>query len=147
MAIDALKAAFGGVVIAAGRQVLLREPAGHFGGYVWTFPKGGPEAGERPEDTATREVFEETGVVCRIVGRIPGAFDGRWTRTIYFVMVVVQDTGVLGPETEQVRWVSFGDAADLLLCTTCDEGRKRDLLVLSAAVDEYERVSAVLGWK
>jgi 8-oxo-dGTP pyrophosphatase MutT (NUDIX family) len=29
-------------------------------------PKGGPEGGERPEDTAAREVREETGLVGRV---------------------------------------------------------------------------------
>ena len=40
---------------------LLREPTGHFGGYVWTFLKGGVNAGESPREAALREVHEETG--------------------------------------------------------------------------------------
>lgn len=42
------RAAFGGVVVDAEGRVLLREPADHFGGYVWTFPKGRPDANESP---------------------------------------------------------------------------------------------------
>ncbi|MCS6997880.1 MAG: NUDIX domain-containing protein [Aquificaceae bacterium] len=46
-----------------GRELLLvRSPSG-----VWTFPKGLVEAGENPEETALREVLEETGVRGRIV--------------------------------------------------------------------------------
>jgi diadenosine hexaphosphate hydrolase (ATP-forming) len=48
----------GGVVINQANQVLLIQyPAG-----TWTFPKGHIEAGERLEETALREVFEEGGV-------------------------------------------------------------------------------------
>lgn len=35
---------------------------------LWTFPKGHLEAGESPEDAARREVWEETGWRCRVVG-------------------------------------------------------------------------------
>ena len=32
--------AYGGVLVDAKGRVLLRAPKGHYGGYVWTFPKG-----------------------------------------------------------------------------------------------------------
>lgn len=37
--------------------LLLHYQAGH-----WDFPKGNIEKGEKPEDTAKREIFEETGI-------------------------------------------------------------------------------------
>lgn len=53
-------------------RIPLREPSGHFDGYVWTFPKGRPEGGETtPEETALRETCGETGVLAEIIGRIP----------------------------------------------------------------------------
>ena len=71
-----MKKAYGGVVINASGKVLLREPAGHYKGGFWTLPKGKPEAGESPEQTALREVLEETGYRAEIIGKIPGCFDG-----------------------------------------------------------------------
>jgi diadenosine hexaphosphate hydrolase (ATP-forming) len=53
----------GGVVLnAAGEVLLVRYRAGG-----WTFPKGHIEAGETLEQTAEREVLEETGVAAWVV--------------------------------------------------------------------------------
>ena len=41
----------------------------------WVLPKGHVEKGEQPEQTALREVLEETGVVGRLRGRIPRDFN------------------------------------------------------------------------
>jgi len=72
-----LKKAFGGVVMNAAGQVLLKEPTNHFDAYVWTFPKGRPNPGESPETTALREVREETGVEARIIASIRSRRDLR----------------------------------------------------------------------
>ena len=69
--------AFGGVLIRTDGTILLREPAGHYGGYVWTFPKGRRDPGESAEEAALREVREETGYRARITGKLPGVFGGR----------------------------------------------------------------------
>ena len=53
--------AFGGILVREDGKILLREPKGHYGGYVWTFAKGGANAGGSAEDAALREVHEETG--------------------------------------------------------------------------------------
>src|SRR6185503_12525175 len=37
-------------------------------GWTWTLPKGTPKAGETREETALREVAEETGLEVRITG-------------------------------------------------------------------------------
>jgi 8-oxo-dGTP pyrophosphatase MutT (NUDIX family) len=37
---------------------------------VWALPKGIIDPGEKPEDTALREVAEETGVEARLVGKL-----------------------------------------------------------------------------
>ena len=55
----------GGVVFKNGNVLLIKNPSG-----IWTFPKGNIEPGEKPEETAVREVYEETGVKGEIVDYI-----------------------------------------------------------------------------
>ena len=53
----------GGVLVRNREVLLVKNPSD-----VWTFPKGLIEHGERPEETAVREVLEETGVEGEVVG-------------------------------------------------------------------------------
>ena len=53
---------YGGVVVR-GSEVATIVPRGK---RALALPKGGPEQGEAPEDTAIREVREETGLTARI---------------------------------------------------------------------------------
>ncbi|MCL2023740.1 MAG: NUDIX domain-containing protein [Oscillospiraceae bacterium] len=82
----------------------------------WSFPKGHMEAGERPEDTAVREVREETGVEIEIV---PGFCE---TNT-YDIQVWIQKKVVFflaqaktiditkqAEEIDACSWLTFDDA-------------------------------------
>ncbi len=126
--------AYGGVLINDRGEVQLREVAGHFGGYVWTFAKGRPDPGETPQETALREVLEETGQDARIVALIPGVFEGTTTSTVFFLMEPVGEAGEFSNETATVRWVDRGTARRLMAMTTSPTGRDRDLRVLEAAL-------------
>ena len=126
---------YGGVVMDDAGRVLVREPRDHYGGYVWTFPKGHPDPGEPPEEAARREVFEETGVTATIVRAIPGVFPGQGTRTIYYLMAPEGRAAEWGPETEAIRWATREEAEELLAQTPHPQGRERDLRVLRAAFD------------
>jgi 8-oxo-dGTP pyrophosphatase MutT (NUDIX family) len=125
--------AYGGVVIDGEGRVLLREPRGHYDGYVWTFPKGRPNDGETPEAAALREVQEESGVLVEIVKRIPGSFEGGTTENVYFLMRPLAETGRFDKETLAVRWATREEAQQLIQKTSNSKGRKRDLEVLKAA--------------
>ncbi len=62
----------GGVLVKVirGRPMLAAiRPRGKPGG-VWALPKGNIDPGERPEETAVREVGEETGVEGRLVEKL-----------------------------------------------------------------------------
>lgn len=125
--------AYGGVLFDDQGRILLREPAGHFGGYVWTFAKGKPDPGETPDQTALREVQEETGYTCRIVGALDRAFKSDTSTTSFYLMQPVGEPGPAGNETAQLRWAGPDDARSLIQQTTSKVGRARDLDVLNAA--------------
>jgi len=125
------KKAFGGVLLN-GNRVLLRKVTGSYKGYVWTFPKGRPDKGESPEETAIRETREETGHECEVTGRLHQPFHGLDTVTTYFLMKSVRDHGDYHNETCDVRWAAFDEAEYLLGLTEHEKGRERDLAVLTA---------------
>jgi 8-oxo-dGTP pyrophosphatase MutT (NUDIX family) len=129
------KPAYGGVVFDKAGRVLLREPTGHFDGYVWTFPKGRPDHGETPEDAALRETREETGEQAEIVDRIPGLFPGGVTDTVYFLMRPTGEPAAPPSETAAVQWATPEEANALIRQTTNQTGRNRDLAVLRAALE------------
>ena len=126
--------AYGGVVFDAEGRVLLREPRGHFDGYVWTFPKGRPEAGETPAEAALRETLEETGVPAEIQEKIPGIFPGGITENVYFLMRPSGEAVAPGKETASLRWAKPEEARTLISETTNPTGKRRDLAVLEKAL-------------
>ena len=136
--------AYGGVLLTRTGQVLLREPANHFDGYVWTFAKGRPVPGDTPEETALREVLEETGYQAEIVDVLPGAFQGGTTSNAYFLMRHIGPQGQFDWETQSTRWVDFDQAEELIGLTQNATGRKRDLAVLAAARQWFRENQAVL---
>lgn len=95
-------------------------------GITWTLPKGTPVPDESVEETAVREVGEETGLQVRIVrpfDSIEYSFVQRGTRihkTVhYFLMTPTGgDLADHDHEFEHVMWVSFEEAAGLLTFET-----------------------------
>jgi len=93
---------------------------------TWTLPKGTPDAGETVEETALREVGEETGLEVRIVDRLPSieySFVQAGTRirkTVhYFLMEPIGgDLSRHDREFERVTWVSFAQAPSILTFET-----------------------------
>lgn len=93
--------------------VLLAQHAHHHG---WVFPKGligDHVAGEQKEDTAVREVAEETGVKARILHPLsPISYWYQWQKekrkktVYYYVMAYIsEDPSVKDDEMEAVAWV------------------------------------------
>jgi 8-oxo-dGTP pyrophosphatase MutT (NUDIX family) len=119
----------GGIVVRveAGRPHLVigrrrRERTG----FTWTLPKGTPMAGETTEQTAVREVAEETGLEVRITGALDDieySFVQSGTRihkTVhYFLMEPTGgDLARHDHEFEEVRWIAFDEAAAILTFET-----------------------------
>ncbi len=95
-------------------------------GRTWTLPKGTPNAGETREETALREVREETGLEVRITGPLDSIeywFVQSGTRihkTVhYFLMEPVGgDLASHDHEFDEVRWIPFDGAATMLTFET-----------------------------
>jgi 8-oxo-dGTP pyrophosphatase MutT (NUDIX family) len=95
-------------------------------GRTWTLPKGTPNPGESREQTAVREVEEETGLEVRITGPLDSIeywFVQSGTRihkTVhYFLMEPVGgDLARHDHEFEEVRWVTFEVAPTMLTFET-----------------------------
>jgi 8-oxo-dGTP pyrophosphatase MutT (NUDIX family) len=90
----------------------------------WDFPKGLMEAGETPEQTALREVREESGITdlrfpwgmdCLDTGPYSRGKVARYylaeTRTVEVQLLPSPDTG--RPEHSEYRWVSIAQARRL----------------------------------
>jgi 8-oxo-dGTP diphosphatase len=139
-----MRKAYGGVVINSNGQVLLREPAGHYKGDVWTFAKGRPIPGESPEQTALREVQEETGYQAEIAAKIPGSFEGKRTSNEYFLMLPVGDTERFDDETQSIRWASAKEARQMIRLNRKTSRRRRDLRVLKLALAMYRSLQGAV---
>jgi 8-oxo-dGTP pyrophosphatase MutT (NUDIX family) len=110
---------FGGVVVRRD-EVLVITPIGKR--RVTGLPKGGPNPGESPEQTAAREVREETGVVASV--REPLGDVTYWYRrggrrvhkTVHFYLCdyVSGSTDDHDHEVEDARWIPLAEAATTL---------------------------------
>ena len=130
----------GGIVFRdgdVGTELLIGRRGNGRSGSTWSLPKGTPDAGESTEQTALREVLEETGLEMRIVatvGDIHYRFvrDGiRIDKTVdYFLMEVIGgDLADHDHEFEEVRWVPLAEAERLMSFQTEREIVTRALTV------------------
>jgi len=125
----------GGVVVRRmhGRWWLAAtEPAGRSESdkkTVWALPKGLVDPGERPDQTALREVREETGVEAALVGKlgdIKYVYTRSWAggervfKVVSFYLLRYQSgkVGEIAPEmrieVRRVEWIALEDAPRLL---------------------------------
>ena len=117
----------GGIVLSTitGRPALvvgLRRRDGDRRRATWTLPKGTPDPGETMEETALREVHEETGLRVRIIEPLPSISyvfvqsGVRIDKTVHYWLMepIGGDLSLHDHEFERVRWVTFEEAASLL---------------------------------
>ncbi len=87
----------------------------------WSLPKGKAEPGETDEQTALREVEEETGLRCRLLREVG---DARYTdnrgrsKIVRYWLMEPEDPGaaenVPNDEVDELRWCTPGTAGSLL---------------------------------
>ena len=115
----------GGIVVRLedGRhQVVLGRRRRERDDVTWTLPKGTPNPGERTEDTALREVGEETGLEVAIlepIGPIEYWFAQGRTRihkTVHYFLMAARGGAFTAHDREfdEVRWVDLDEAEALL---------------------------------
>jgi 8-oxo-dGTP pyrophosphatase MutT (NUDIX family) len=95
-------------------------------GMTWTLPKGTPHPGETTEQTALREVTEETGLevgIVRTFEDIEYTFVQGRTRihkTVHYFLMVPAGGDLVNHDHEfdEVRWIGFDQASTLLTFET-----------------------------
>ena len=99
--------------------LLVKHKAGH-----WAFPKGHPEKGESPKETALRELFEEVGLkAVQFLFCSPldehYEFQRNGAKIIksvtYFPAFVEGEVVVCKEEIQEAKWATLEDAENL--CT------------------------------
>jgi 8-oxo-dGTP pyrophosphatase MutT (NUDIX family) len=114
----------GGVLVRQGPhgpEVLLASRRTRRGDLVWGLPKGLVELDEPPEQTAVREVREETGYRGKVrekIGEISYWFvweDTRIRKTVHFFLMddTGEEPGPRDAEMEDVAWFPLDEAADV----------------------------------
>jgi 8-oxo-dGTP pyrophosphatase MutT (NUDIX family) len=130
----------GGVVIRHGQdgaQLVLGRRRHDGRREIWSLPKGTPDGDETPEQTALREVTEETGLQVRIldtIGDIHYRFvrDGRRIdKTVHYYLMEATggDLADHDHEFEDVRWFEVAEAEALMRFPT-----ERDILARALPV-------------
>jgi len=85
----------------------------------WSFPKGKQDPGETDEETALREVAEETGLSCRLGPYLTAVRyrDNKLRdKIVHYWRMEVETSGPFSPddEVDRLRWCSPAEAATLL---------------------------------
>ena len=117
-----IKEVSAGVVVFKDDLVLIIK---HKNGHI-DFPKGHVEGDETLEETATREVFEETGINCRIDSdekfMITYSPKDGYIKDVYF-FIGSYVSGELRPQLEEVEYTKFVKIDEALKIITYDNSR------------------------
>jgi len=84
----------------------------------WSLPKGKCEPGETERDAAEREVWEETGLRCRLGDELPETryvdHKGRPKLVRYWAMTVESGSFAVNDEVDEVRWLAADQVSGLI---------------------------------
>ncbi len=95
----------GAIATLADGRIVITQPMGKFAGYFGTFPKGHVDEGEAMQQTAFREVLEESGLKVQITGIVGDYRSGHTLTRYYKADVIGGDPGAHDWETLCVNFV------------------------------------------
>lgn len=134
----------GGIVFRRAEEGVEIVLVGRVADRLWALPKGTPDPGETLEETALREVREETGLDVRIVDTVGKveywytAPDGdRVQKTVHYYLMepIGGDTADHDHEFDLVEWRHLAEAEQLLT-------HKNQLPMLHRAWEQIGRIPA-----
>ena len=132
----------GGVVYRRGDHAIEIVLCGRSSEGLWALPKGTPERGETLQETALREVSEETGLGVRIVGDL-GAIEYsfarpvqgvRFEKTVYHFLMEPTGVGSVDEhdgEYDRVAWFQAEEALRLMT-------HRNEIHIVRRALDAIE---------
>ena len=134
----------GGIVFRRAEEGIEIVLVGRNAERLWALPKGTPDVGETIEETALREVREETGLEVRIVDTVGQveywytAPDGeRVQKTVHYYLMEPTggDTAQHDHEFDRVEWRHMSEAERLLT-------HRNQLPILHRAWEQIGRIPA-----
>ena len=120
-------------MIDNGKVLLIQHLKGH-----WDIPKGQMEAGETEQETALREVKEETGVDVEIISDKKSTLEytvenGNLKEVVYFIAKKIGgEEKAQETEVSEIRWLAFDEAVEML---TYDNSKE----LLRKAINSVEK--------
>lgn len=133
----------GGVVYRPGDGGVEIILCGRTSDRLWALPKGTPESGESLEETALREVREETGLGVRIVGSLGTiayefarpAQGVRFEKTVWHYLMQPDGRGEIAAhdhEYDTVAWFASGEALRVMTYRSETDVVRRALDMIAA---------------
>lgn len=103
--------AVGVLILRAGRLLLVRRKYSPYPG-LWSMPAGFMEYEESPEECASRETLEETGLGIK-VGKLVGVYSGHDDPRTHAILIVYRGTVLsgrpqAGDDASEIGWFPVG---------------------------------------
>lgn len=110
----------GAVIYRGGNENLEFLTISHSSDGHWGFPKGHVEEGENEEETALREIYEETGLTVALTSgfrvSIEYPIKQEIMKEVVFFLAKVQEqtVNIQIEELQDYKWANFEDAREIL---------------------------------
>ena len=116
------------IIIRDGRILLTQRKASDGAAFRWETPGGKVDGGEGDAEALRRELREELGVECEVVGfAFEGIFDPPWTplpcRVVHYHVKLPTKIQPLPLEAEGIGWFEADELLGLRCCASLHEAK------------------------